>query len=135
MVILNMMKIKGNIRINIVDHVSILGEFQNRYINHALLIKGGQIISEPRNSLMIRGDLDTNIIYIIKRDFKKFLAETQINTRAFIDDAHATGLLVFDGKLRMAKAWSARSDMAPVDVFGFRFDFSKDPSNGPSART
>jgi hypothetical protein len=122
----HMLKLKVDVKINEVDYANILGEFQMRNHQNILVISKGNIVKEPKGPLVARADVDNNIFFIVKRVLRKDLAEAQINSRMFYETARAEGLIVFDGKMRMAKGWASMSDMAPVDAVGFRYDFSKE---------
>jgi len=111
--------IKTDVKINDVDYLSILGEFQNKFYNGTLFLKNSQVVREPKGPLVARIELDTKIMYVAAREIRIYLAELQVNRRMFFSELRNQGILVFEGKKRLSKGWAGMSDIAPVLVYGF----------------
>jgi hypothetical protein len=63
---------------------------------------------EPRMALVIRVENDSNIMYISKTEFDKYLTESGISTKEFLFQVNALGIKVDAGRSsvkRMSAGW------------------------------
>lgn len=114
-----------HMRENAVKAVETIAMFVNANINNMLIIKSaaavGTLSEVPikvpnRGALTIRYEPDTKILFITQRDFNKWCANLQINSREmrslFLSE---TGVELKQTKKRMGKGWD--SDFGPVSVY------------------
>ena len=110
------------IRVNFTDYGSLISEFINRHQDKILILDGSRVTAEPRGSLFARSEIDTQMIYIARTEMKKFLAELQVSSREFESKLKENGTLVYTGKQRLTTGWKAGIHLAPIAVYGFRYD-------------
>lgn len=102
--------------------------FVNENINNMLIVKSaasvGTISEVPirvpnRGQLTLRYEPDTKTLYIVQREFNKWCAENQINSREMRTNFKAeTGADMLVVKKRMGKGWDA--DFGPVSAYEIR---------------
>jgi hypothetical protein len=114
---------ENSVKLNNSDYEAVLGDFQNMFAqNGTLVMNDDRLVREPRNSLVARIEIDTQRYYVSKREFKTFLSKLQISEKEFVKTMEGKKLLVFKGKIRMAKGWPGMSSSAAVAVYGFTYD-------------
>lgn len=113
---------ENSVKLNSSDYEGILGEFQMQNQGGTLVINDERMVREPRLGLVARMELDKQMYYVSKREFKAFLAQLQISERDFVKNMEAKGILVFKSKSRLAKGQPGMSSIAPVYVYGFKYD-------------
>ena len=113
---------ENSVKLNNSDYESLLGDFQMRNQGGTLVINDERMIREPRMALVARMELDAQMYYVSKREFKLFLSQLQISEREFVYSMEKKGILVFKGKQRLAKGQPGMSSTAPVHVYGFKYE-------------
>jgi hypothetical protein len=113
---------EGAVKLNNSDYEGLLGEFQMQNQNSTLVVNEDRMVREPRFGLVARMEMDSQTYYVSKREFKAFLAKLQVSERDFVTVMEAKKLLVFKGKQRLAKGQPGMSAIAPVYVYGFKYD-------------
>jgi hypothetical protein len=66
----------------------ILGDFINKYIQCALVIKDGRTSTEPKQALYIRAEVDEGKIYISTSAMKTYLKDIKLGVREFESNLH-----------------------------------------------
>lgn len=113
---------ESSVKLNGSDYENILGEFQMQNQGGTLVINEDRMVREPRLGLVARMEVDRQMYYVSKREFKIFLAQLQISERDFVKNMEGKGILIFKGKQRLAKGQPGMSSIAPVHVFGFKYE-------------
>lgn len=111
-----------SVKLNNSDYEGLLGEFQMKYQGGTLVLNEDRMIREPRINLVARIEVDKQMYYVSKREFKTFLATLQISEREFVFSMEKKGILTFNGKQRLAKGQPGMSSTAPVAVYGFKYE-------------
>ena len=109
-------------KLNQVDYGSLLGEFLNKNFQGLLVMNDSKMITEPRQSLVARHELQSHTTFISKTVLKQFLSERQISVAEFEFALKKEGLLTWVGKKRLASGWSAGHNSPPIYVYGFKSD-------------
>jgi hypothetical protein len=107
------------IKLNHTDYDVLLGEFMNKYQTGMLAIKDNKIHMEPRTSLVGRAELNENMVYISKPEFRKFLNEKQISSREFEFEMKEKGILKVTKKKKLGAGWKEAMSSHNVEVYGF----------------
>lgn len=113
---------ENSVKLNNADYEALLGEYQNRNQGGTLVLNEDRMVREPRMNLVARIEIDKQMYYVSKRDFKIFLSQLQISEREFVHSMEKKGMLVFKGKQRLAKGQPGMSSIAPVHVYGFKYE-------------
>jgi len=104
-----MIAIRDNVvKVNSVNYESILSDYINKNQSGILAFKDNKISMEPRMALVIRVENDSNIMYISKTEFDKYLTESGISTKEFLFQINALGIKVDAGRSavkRMSAGW------------------------------
>lgn len=104
-----MIAIRDNVvKVNSVNYESILSDYINKNQSGILAFKDNKITMEPRMALVIRVENDSNIMYISKTEFDKYLTESGISTKEFLFQINALGIKVDAGRnsvKRMSAGW------------------------------
>jgi hypothetical protein len=104
-----MIAIRDNVvKVNSVNYESILSDYINKNQSGILAFKDNKITMEPRMALVIRVENDSNIMYISKTEFDKYLTESGISTKEFLFQINALGIKVDAGRSavkRMSAGW------------------------------
>jgi hypothetical protein len=104
-----MIAIRDNVvKVNSVNYESILSDYINKNQSGILAFKDNKITMEPRMALVIRVENDSNIMYISKTEFDKYLTESGISTKEFLFQVNALGIKVDAGRSsvkRMSAGW------------------------------
>jgi hypothetical protein len=77
---------------------------------------------EPRTALMIRAELDSNLMFISKPDFRKFLSENMVSSREIVNELNKIGIQVTEVKKRMGSGWKDATASTPVMAYRFPLD-------------
>lgn len=113
---------ESSVKLNGSDYEELLGVYQMQNQGGTLVINEERMVREPRLGLVARMEVDKQMYYVSKREFKAFLAKLQISERDFVKNMEGKGILVFKGKQRLAKGQPGMSSIAPVHVYGFKYD-------------
>jgi len=74
----------------------------------------------------MRMDVQTQMCYISKTEFKKYLGSKQISSRAFETALEDDGILVYNGKQRLSNGWKAGMTTPPIAVYGFKTEIPEE---------
>ena len=107
------------IKLNHTDYDTLLGDFMNKYQTGVLAINDGKISMEPRTSLVARAEIDHNMLFVSKPEFRKYLAEKQISSREFEFEMKEKGILKVTKKMRLGSGWKEAMSGYNVEVYGF----------------
>lgn len=118
-VILELLKIREEtVKINDVDYPALVTEYVDKNWVNILMFDNGRVINEPRSSLMGRIELNEEMLYIAKTDFKAFLVQKIVGMREFEEGMRATGIRIQTKKMRLSTGWkSGLGVTAPINVF------------------
>jgi hypothetical protein len=94
----------------------------NKFHAGFLIFNDNHVISEPRNEIVGRIEVENHQIYISKTAFKRFLAQLQISGDEFEKAIEKDGLLVATKKMRLSSGWKAGMTTPPIAVYAFRVD-------------
>ena len=115
------------VKVNHVDYEALIGDFLNTHSNSMLVLNNGNVSMEPRGPLMIRAEVDQNVIYISTMEFNKYLNEMQVSVREFGFQMEQSGYKVSTKRKKLGAGW--KSSAGAVNVWTYAFDtsnFAKD---------
>lgn len=107
------------IKLNHTDYDLLLGEFMNKYQTGVLAIKDNKIHMEPRMSLVARVEVEENMLYVSKPEFRKFLNERRVGSREFEHEMKEKGVLKVIKKKKLGAGWKEAMSSHNVEVYGF----------------
>lgn len=114
------------VKVNRKDYKAVVGEFMLKHHAGALILNDGKVVAEPRLAFVMRIVVDEEMCYVSKTEFKKFLAEKQIGSRAFEKALEAENMLAFNGRQRLSTGWRAGMNTPPIAVYGFKADIPEE---------
>ena len=124
-----MIAIRDNVvKVNSVNYESILSDYINKNQSGILAFKDNKITMEPRMALVIRVENDSNMMYISKTEFDKYLHEGGISTKEFLFQVNALGIKVDAGRnaqKRMSAGWK---DIGKSVTRVYKIDLSTMPN-------
>ena len=112
----------GVVKVNQVDYAGLVGEFIMKNQTGMLAFNKGTLEMEPRTALMIRAELDSNLMFISKPDFRKFLSENMVSSREIVHELNKIGIQVTEVKKRMGAGWKDAAASTPVMAYRFPLD-------------
>ena len=112
----------GVVKVNQVDYAGLVGEFIMKNQTGMLAFNKGTLEMEPRTALMIRAELDNNLMFISKPDFRKFLSENMVSSREIVNELNKIGIQVTEVKKRMGSGWKDAAASTPVMAYRFPLD-------------
>lgn len=119
-VVREMMVIRDKvIKLNHTDYDVLLGEFMNKFQTGVLAIKDNKIHMEPRTSLVARVEVEENMLYVSKPEFRKFLNERRVGSREFEYEMKEKGILKVIKKKKLGAGWKEAMSSHNVEVYGF----------------
>jgi hypothetical protein len=118
---LSMIEIRDNVvKVNRTDYPSLLGDFINKNMGNALVLKDGKVTMEPRGQIVARIVSEEGLLQVSKSEFKKFLAERQVSLREFEFDMREKKVLVDDKKGRLTTGWKNAIAVDPAYCYWFK---------------
>jgi hypothetical protein len=124
-----MIAIRDNVvKVNSVNYESILSDYINKNQSGILAFKDNKITMEPRMALVIRVENDSNMMYISKTEFDKYLNEGGISTKEFLFQINALGIKVDasrSAQKRMSAGWK---DIGKSVTRVYKIDLSTMPN-------
>ena len=102
----------------------IVGDFINRNIQNCLVYKDGKVTTEPRQSLFVRAEVDTGLIYISSSAMKDYLRQIRMDVRNFENRLRASGVLQGKTKKQMAAGWKDAFGSTNVNAYELKMDVS-----------
>ena len=109
----------GVVKINAVNYESLIGEFLANNQTGILSIKNSSSVMEPRTALIARIEEDTQLLYIVRSAFRKFLLESQISSREFLFQMGQMGIDVIEKKKKLAVGWKGALEDYNLDAYVF----------------
>ena len=116
--------IEGKQRDDQNTRADVVGDFINKNIQNALVIREGRIMMEPRNSLFVRAEVDNNLIWISSSAMKEYLRLIKLGVRDFEDRLTKSGILVSKGRKQMAAGWKDAFGSTNVQAYELKLDMS-----------
>ena len=127
-VVHEMITIKNDVvKINDVDYEAMIGDFINHNNANILAIKEHRVSMEPRGPLVIRAEVDTGKVYIVRSVFNKYLNESKVSSREFKFQMKSLGMEVEENKKRMNAGW--KDALGVINTWTYVFDTDKFPNN------
>lgn len=114
------------VKLNMTDYKALISDFVNKFHAGFLIFSDGHVISEPRNEIVGRIEVNNNLIYISKTAFKRFLAQLQISGDEFEKAIEKDGLLMGSKKMRLSTGWKAGLTTPPIAAYAFKVDIPDD---------
>jgi Domain of unknown function (DUF927) len=99
-----------------------VGDFINKNIQNCLVIRDGKVTTEPRQSLYIRAEVDTGLIYISSSAMKDYLKSIRMDVRHFESRLKASGTLQNKIKKQMAAGWKDAFGSTNVNAYELKMD-------------
>jgi len=110
------------------DYEELVSEYVTQNLNSLLAINDGKVSIEPRSGkLDVRCEVDTGFTYIVKKPFKEFLRERNINITQMETALQQKGILHVDegsDKKRMATGWKDAVGSFNLRAYKFKLDVS-----------
>ena len=116
--------IEGKQRDDQNTRADVVGDFINKNIQSALVIRDGKIMMEPRNSLFIRAEVDNSLIWVSSSAMKEYLRLIKLGVRDFEDRLTKAGILVSKGRKQMAAGWKDAFGSTNVQAYELKLDMS-----------
>lgn len=114
------------IQVNYADYPAMIAEFVQANQDKMLIINGDKITYEPRISVWMRSEIQTETLYISATELRKYLSSLKVSSAEFLKAVTSQGLLTFRGKKRLTSGWKAGISVAPISVYGFRYELPDD---------
>jgi hypothetical protein len=123
-IIAEMIDIKENVvNKNEINYQSLVGEFINTNNSNTLIVTGGHATTEPKNTLVIRLDVDMKELCLSKSIFRKWLMEEKnVSPKQWMHQMKQNGTEVIEKRKRMAKNWKKGMDHFNVDAYIINID-------------
>ena len=114
-----MIDIRDNVvRTNNVNYQSLIGEFIHLNNSNTLIVNGGHATTEPRNTLVIRLDMDKKELCLSKPAFRKFLTEeNNVTPKQWLFQMAESGARIIEKRKKMAANWKTGLDQFNVDAY------------------
>jgi hypothetical protein len=114
-----MIDIRDNVvRTNSVNYQSLIGEFLHLNNSNTLIINGGHSTTEPKNTLIVRLDMDKKELCLSKPAFRKFLTEeNNVTPKQWLFQMAQTGVKIIEKKKKMAANWKPGIDQFNVEAY------------------
>tara|TARA_R100001369_G_scaffold73851_1_gene102487 strand:- start:2025 stop:4868 length:2844 start_codon:yes stop_codon:yes gene_type:complete len=118
-IVSEMIDIRDNVvKTNSVNYQSLIGEFLHLNNSNTLIINGGHVTTEPRNTLVVRLDLDKKELCLSKPAFRKFLTEeNNVTPKQWLFQMAQTGVKIVEKKKKMASNWKPGIDQFNVEAY------------------
>jgi hypothetical protein len=102
----------------------ILGDFINKYIQCALVIKDGRTSTEPKQALYIRAEVDEGKIYISTSAMKTYLKDIKLGVREFESNLTRRGTLKSKIRKQMASGWKDAFGTTNIQAYEIEMDMT-----------
>ena len=118
-IVSEMIDIRDNVvKTNSVNYQSLIGEFLHLNNSNTLIINGGHVTTEPRNTLVVRLDMDKKELCLSKPAFRKFLTEeNNVTPKQWLFQMAQTGVKIVEKKKKMASNWKPGIDQFNVEAY------------------
>jgi RNase P/RNase MRP subunit p29 len=103
---------------NEINYQSLVGEFININNSNILIVAAGHVTTEPRNTLVIRLDVDKKELCLSKAIFRKWLVEEKnVSPKQWMQQMKQIGTEVVEKRKRLATNWKQGMDQFNIDAF------------------
>ena len=102
----------------------VVGDFINKNIQNCLVIRNDKVVTEPRNALYVRAEVDEGLIWVSSSAMKEYLRLIKLGTREFEDRLTKAGVLVGKGRKQMAAGWKDAFGSTNVQAYELKLDMS-----------
>jgi len=116
--------INGSNTNKLASYEDILGDFINKYIQSALVIKEGRVVTDPRQSLYIRAEVEEGKIFISTSAMKTYLKEIKLGVREFESNLERRGVLKGKVRKQMASGWKEAFGSTNIQAYEIEMDIS-----------
>lgn len=118
-ILVELMKIReGTVKINEVDYPQLVAQYVDKHWHNILMFDNGRVTNEPRGSIMGRIQLEEDVIYFPKSEFKVFLSSMTCGLGEFEEGMKKAGINVVTKKMRLSTGWKSGMGVAPpVSVY------------------
>jgi hypothetical protein len=116
--------INGKNKNRLASYEDILGDFINKYIQSALVIKDGRVVTDPRQSLYIRAEVEESKIFISTSAMKTYLKEIKLGVREFESNLERRGVLKGKVRKQMASGWKEAFGATNIQAYEIEMDIS-----------
>lgn len=119
----------GTVKINTTDYKALITEFlYQNWSGMLVLSEPNKVVQEPMagRPLIARCEKHTNMQYISKTEFKKYLAHKQVSTREFEKALEKDGIMTEIKKHRLSTGWGNGFHAHPIAVYAFRNELPED---------
>jgi hypothetical protein len=116
--------INGKNTNKLASYEDILGDFINKYIQSALVIKDGRVVTDPRQSLYIRAEVEEGKIFISTSAMKTYLKEIKLGVREFESNLERRGVLKGKVRKQMASGWKEAFGSTNIQAYEIEMDIS-----------
>lgn len=106
------------------SRADVVGDFINKNIQNCLVLRDGKVTMEPRQSLYVRAEVDTGLIYISSSALKEYLKFIRMDIRNFESKLKASGVLQGKIKKQMASGWKDAFGSTNVNAYELKMDLS-----------
>ena len=106
------------------NRADVVGDFINKNIQNCLVLRDGKVTTEPRQSLFVRAEVDTGMIYISSSALKEYLKFIRMDVRHFETKLKASGVLQGKTKKQMAAGWKDAFGSTNVNAYELKMDVS-----------
>jgi hypothetical protein len=101
-----------------------LGDYINKNIQSALVIKDGRTSTEPRQALYIRAEVDEGKIYISTSAMKQYLKDIKLGVREFESNLERRGTLKGKVRKQMASGWKDAFGTTNIQAYEIEMDMT-----------
>ena len=116
--------VAGKRRDDASNRSDIVGDFINKNIQNCLVLREGKVTTEPRQSLFIRAEVDSGLIYISSSAMKDYLRSIKMDIRNFETRLRGAGVLQGKIKKQMATGWKDAFGSTNVNAYELKMDVS-----------
>mgnify|MGYP006082628367 FL=1 len=123
-IITEMIDIRENVvNKNEINYQSLVGEFINANNSNTLIVTAGHVTTEPKNTLVIRLDVDKRELCLSKAIFRKWLMEEKnVSPKQWMHQMNQSGTEVKEKRKKMAGNWKKGMDHFNVDAYIINID-------------
>jgi hypothetical protein len=123
-IIAEMIDIRENVvNKNEINYQSLVGEFINTNNSNTLIVTGGHATTEPKNTLVIRLDVDKRELCLSKSIFRKWLMEEKnVSPKQWVHQMKQNGTEVTEKRKRLATNWKQGMDQFNIDAYIINID-------------
>jgi hypothetical protein len=103
---------------------SVLGDFIYKNIQNTLVIRDGRVVSDPKQALYIRAEVDENTIWVSSAAMKEYLKTVKLGTTWFESELTRKGILKHKDRKQMASGWKSAFGSTNIQAYRIVMDIS-----------